>query len=59
MEASKIIKTLTRAIIIGTSCVAFLYLLNIVSIFGIAGFQPLIDSKAPDAIALGNTFTGY
>jgi APA family basic amino acid/polyamine antiporter len=52
-------KTLPRAIIMGTICVAFLYLLNVISIFGVTGFEALIDSKAPYAIALGKTFPGY
>jgi APA family basic amino acid/polyamine antiporter len=52
-------KTLPRAITIGTSCVAFFYLLNVISVFGVAGFLDLIDSKAPYAIALEKTFPGY
>jgi APA family basic amino acid/polyamine antiporter len=52
-------KTLPRAIIIGTSCVAFFYLLNVISVFGVAGFPALIDSKAPYAIALEKTFSSY
>ncbi|MDR3317373.1 MAG: amino acid permease [Puniceicoccales bacterium] len=52
-------KTLPRAIIMGTACVALIYLLNVISVFGVVGFEGLIDAKAPYAIALSKVFPNY
>lgn len=45
-------KTIPRAIIMGTSCVAIIYIINVISVLGVTGFENLIDSKAPYALAI-------
>lgn len=45
-------KTIPRAIIIGTSCVALIYIVNVISVLGVTGFDALLDSNAPYAIAI-------
>ncbi|MDR2735476.1 MAG: APC family permease [Puniceicoccales bacterium] len=52
-------KTLPRAIIFGTACVAFIYLFNLVSVFGVTGFEPMVGANAPYAIAMNKIFPGY
>ncbi|MBQ8651595.1 MAG: amino acid permease [Alphaproteobacteria bacterium] len=52
-------KTIPRAIIIGTSCVAFVYLMNTISITGVTGFEKLEGSTAPYAIVMGSIFSNY
>lgn len=51
-------KTIPRALILGTSCVSLIYVLNVISVVGVIGFEPLLNSKAPYAIAIGQIF-GY
>jgi APA family basic amino acid/polyamine antiporter len=46
-------RTIPRAIIMGTSCVAFIYLMNVISVVGVTGFDALLGAKAPYALAIG------
>ncbi|MDR1488490.1 MAG: amino acid permease [Holosporales bacterium] len=54
-------KTIPRAIILGTSCVAIIYLLNVISVIGVTGFDSLIETKAPYSFAIEKVFgeNGY
>jgi APA family basic amino acid/polyamine antiporter len=49
-------KTIPKAIIIGTACVAIIYVMNTVSIVGVVGFDILATSKAPYAIVMNKIF---
>ncbi|MDR2598138.1 MAG: amino acid permease [Holosporales bacterium] len=49
-------KTIPRAIIIGTSCVAIIYIVNTVSVVGVVGFDVLAASKAPYAVVMNRIF---
>jgi len=51
-------KTIPRAIILGTSCVALLYILNSVSILGLIPAEQLANSKAPYVDASQILFKG-
>ncbi|AAU03943.1 APC family permease [Rickettsia typhi] len=51
-------KTIPRAIIIGTCCVAFLYIINSIGIIGLIPASELINSKAPYADAATLLFGG-
>jgi APA family basic amino acid/polyamine antiporter len=51
-------RTIPRAIIIGTSCVAFIYLMNVISVIGVTGFDALLGAKAPYALAIGSSLGG-
>lgn len=50
-------KTLPRAIIIGTSCVALIYIMNTIAVTGVVGFDALIDAKAPYALVIDRVFS--
>ena len=50
-------RTIPRAIIIGTSCAALVYILNTISIIGVVGFENLADSKAPYAVVMSKIFS--
>lgn len=52
-------KTIPRAIVIGTTCVALIYVLNTVSVIGVVGFDELMNTCAPYAIAMGKIFPQY
>ena len=52
-------KNIPRAIILGTTCVALVYLLNTVSITGVVGFDKLAATNAPYAAALEHIFSHY
>jgi APA family basic amino acid/polyamine antiporter len=49
-------KTIPRALIIGTICVAMIFIMNSVAVFGISGFETLLHSKAPYALATESIF---
>ena len=49
-------KNIPRAIILGTICVALIYILNTVSIMGAIGFDSLMNTNAPYAIAMSSIF---
>jgi APA family basic amino acid/polyamine antiporter len=49
-------RTIPRALIVGTSCVALIFVLNAISVFGVTGFEVLLNSKAPYALATENIF---
>jgi APA family basic amino acid/polyamine antiporter len=49
-------KTIPRAIIIGTSCVAFTYIANTISLTGAVGFEPLCHSMAPYSTVMQQIF---
>ena len=49
-------KTIPLAIILGTSCVAIIYIINILSVIGVTGFDNLINAKAPYNIAIAKIF---
>ena len=51
-------KTIPRAIILGTSCVALLYILNSAGILGLIPAEQLVNSKAPYADASQILFKG-
>lgn len=51
-------KTIPRAIVIGTVCVALLYLMNSISIMGVIPGQDLMNSKAPYGDAARIVFGG-
>lgn len=52
-------RTIPRAIIIGTSCVALIYLMNTISITGVVGFEKLEGTTAPYAVVMENIFGHY
>lgn len=52
-------KTIPRALIIGTICVALIFIMNSVAVFGISGFETLLHSKAPYALATESIFGGF
>ena len=52
-------KTIPRAIVLGTSCVALIYVINTVSVIGVTGFDVLTNTCAPYAIAMGKIFPKY
>ncbi len=52
-------KTIPKAIIIGTLCVAGLYLINSVGIMGLIPGQELVHSKAPYVDAVQRIFGGH
>lgn len=52
-------KTIPRAIIIGTACVAFVYIINTVSIIGVVGFSSLANSSAPYAVVIEKIFGNF
>ncbi len=45
-------KTIPRAIILGTSCVALIYIMNVISVLGVTGFDSILGSNAPYAVAI-------
>ena len=49
-------RTIPRAIIIGTSAVALVYILNTISITGVVGFEKLEATTAPYAVVLREIF---
>ncbi len=49
-------KTIPMAIILGTCCVAFIYLMNSISVIGITGFNTLLKSSASYALAMDKVF---
>ncbi|MDR1475727.1 MAG: amino acid permease [Holosporales bacterium] len=49
-------KTIPRAIIIGTSCVALIYVMNTIAVVGVIDFDTLTNSKAPYAVVMNNIF---
>ncbi len=49
-------RTIPRAIIIGTSAVALVYLMNTISITGVVGFEKLEATSAPYAVVLSSIF---
>ncbi len=49
-------KTIPLAIVIGTSVVALIYIINILSVIGVTGFDALINAKAPYTIAISKVF---
>ncbi|MDR3224407.1 MAG: amino acid permease [Holosporales bacterium] len=51
--------TIPKALIVGTSCVALIYILNAVSIAGVVGFDNLANVSAPYSIAVKNIFGSY
>jgi APA family basic amino acid/polyamine antiporter len=50
-------KTIPRAIISGTACVALIYIVNTLSIVGVVGFDTLATAKAPYAVAMNRIFS--
>lgn len=52
-------KTIPRAIIIGTSAVALIYLMNTISITGVVGFERLEATSAPYAVVMNSIFSHY
>lgn len=52
-------KTIPRAIVIGTACVALIYIINTVSVIGVVGFDELLNTCAPYATAMSKIFPGY
>ncbi|MBQ3944423.1 MAG: amino acid permease [Alphaproteobacteria bacterium] len=52
-------KTIPRAIIIGTSTVALIYLMNTISITGVVGFERLEATSAPYAVVMSSIFSHY
>ena len=50
-------KTIPRAIILGTMCVAMIYIMNTTSMVGVVGFDSLSSSNAPYATVLGKIFS--
>ena len=52
-------KTIPRAIIIGTSTVAMIYLMNTISITGVVGFEKLEETTAPYAVVMSSIFSHY
>ena len=49
-------KAIPRALIIGTIVVSLVYIVNIIAIIGIVGFDRLAESDAPYAFAIQNIF---
>ena len=52
-------KTIPRAIVWGTICVALIYVINTVSVIGVTGFEALQHTCAPYATAMGKIFPKY
>ncbi|MDR3031285.1 MAG: APC family permease [Holosporales bacterium] len=52
-------KTLPRAIIAGTLCAALIYIINIISIVGVVGFDKLSVSHASYAVAMDAVFGNH
>ena len=52
-------KNIPRAIILGTTCVAIVYLLNTISITGVVGFDKLAATNAPYATVLEHIFSHH
>ena len=52
-------RTIPRAIIIGTSMVALIYLMNTISITGVVGFEKLEATSAPYAVVMSSIFSNY
>ena len=52
-------KTIPRAIVIGTSAVALIYLMNTISITGVVGFEKLEATTAPYAVVMSSIFSHY
>ena len=52
-------KTIPRAIVIGTICVALIYILNTVSVIGVVGFDDLLNTCAPYAMAMSKIFSHF
>ncbi len=52
-------KTIPRAITIGTSCVAIIYIVNTLSVIGVVGFEALEKTNAPYALVMGSIFPKY
>lgn len=52
-------KTIPRAIIIGTSAVAIIYLMNTISITGVVGFERLEETSAPYAVVMDSIFSNH
>ncbi|MDR0640577.1 MAG: amino acid permease [Holosporales bacterium] len=50
-------KTLPRAIIIGTSCVALVYIMNTIAVTGVVGYDALLGAKAPYALVIDRIFS--
>jgi APA family basic amino acid/polyamine antiporter len=49
-------KTIPRALIIGTLCVALVYILNIISVIGVVGFDELVKTEAPYSLVMNKVF---
>ncbi|MDR1333343.1 MAG: amino acid permease [Holosporales bacterium] len=49
-------KTIPRALIIGTICVAVVYILNTISIIGVTGFDRLTKTEAPYSFVMNMVF---
>lgn len=49
-------KTIPRALIMGTLIVAAVYIINVVSMVGLIGFERLAESSAPYAVAIEKIF---
>ncbi len=52
-------RTIPRAIIVGTSTVALIYLMNTISITGVVGFEKLEATSAPYAVVMSSIFSNY
>lgn len=52
-------RTIPRAIVIGTSAVALIYLMNTISITGAVGFEKLEATSAPYAVVMSSIFSNY
>ena len=52
-------RTIPRAIIIGTTAVAIIYLMNTISITGVIGFEKLEATNAPYAVVMNAIFSNY
>jgi APA family basic amino acid/polyamine antiporter len=50
--------TVPRALIVGTICVALVYVLNTISVIGIAGFKELTNTEAPYSLVMNKVFGG-
>jgi APA family basic amino acid/polyamine antiporter len=49
-------KTIPRALIIGTVCVALVYVLNTISVIGVVGFDELMKTEAPYSLVMSKVF---
>jgi APA family basic amino acid/polyamine antiporter len=45
-------EAIQNEIVMGTACVAIIYILNMTSVIGVTGFEPLLNLKAPYAAAI-------